>query len=213
MGVFTPWESADTTSQASPALRGTHRIVRGGCWSIVCSFTFPSSYVLFSDQNYPPRLKAQTFLGWPGLQWTWKHTVPFLPRPCESLKAPGSLTFPSQLGMTSWGWSSRDPPRILLPGMFPCLLQLKWFSFPSSLPPPPPHTPFWLLLCPAFVYKLPEVESLPHHGTHSAPRTAPEPVEALLPVPPTPDQPFQIQVRVHLLGLILMPDPAQNLDS
>ena len=87
-------------------------------------------------------------------------------------------------------------------------------GFPSLPPcPPPPHTPFWLLLCPAFVYKLPEVESLPHHGTHSAPRTAPEPVEALLPVPPTPDQPFQIQVRVHLLGLILMPDPAQNLDS
>ena len=150
-----------------------------------------------------------------GLAWTAVDVKAHCSFPAPPLWVSQSPRF-AHISLTAWhdilgliqSRPPKDPTAWNVP--LPPAAQVVFLPF---LPAPPPHTPFWLLLCPAFVYKLPEVESLPHHGTHSAPRTAPEPVEALLPVPPTPDQPFQIQVRVHLLGLILMPDPAQNLDS
>ena len=80
--------------------------------------------------------------------------------------------------MASWGWYNRDPPAPKAPtGWNVPLPHAAHVVLLSFLPLP---QLFWLLLCPAFVYKLLEIESLLHHGTCSAPRTAPRSVEALL---------------------------------
>ena len=88
MGVFTPWESADSANQASPALCGTDRIVRGGCWSIVYSFTFslPAMFS-FLIRTIPQDSRRRHF--WVGLDCRGRESTLFL-----SCPAPVSLSKP-----------------------------------------------------------------------------------------------------------------------
>ena len=169
MGVFTPWESANTTNQASPACPGTHRIVCVGCWSIVCSFPFslPAMFS-FPIRTIPQDSKCRHFCI--GLACTGHESTLFLS--AQPLWDCQSLRF-AHISLTAWhdilGLIQSRP---LCP-QGSHRLECSPASCSSCSSPSLPSSRS------AFVYKLREVESLLHHGTCSAPRTAPQSVAAL----------------------------------